>query len=767
MAGPASSVSGKSWDCWPADDAAADECSLASSSGSSSTVSSGTATPIGNPSSPSQTPLLVRRHHPSSSDDVMKLPRKDMKIFGEFPGRDDFLLVLCDTCHRYVKSEAFEAHCRQRHDFVGKQGGGRAAAASVAAAAAASASTRGKAAQLRSCTVELTKEDLFPLSSSSSSATTAETSAATTMVSSPAASLTKEEPMDESSPVVMVNPVSESRATLAPPTPMEEADSTTANNVISIPDTGDPLPAMSNELMAMVSGEPVILPKSEAPGPNAPGGVDSTSARVGGGGGKRGPAAAFQISPHSVIKLQINPPPPPPPPPPPALPTQPNPPSPAANKKASPGKKAASLLAVGAGVGGGAGGRQDRRALQREYNPDKHCGVWDNESKRHCTRALTCKSHSVLLKRNIQGRSKSFDDLVQEHKAQKEAQQAAAAALAGAAAAAASTGPAPLRTTSRPPPGVLANAESVLSSITEPNPIDPRFSIPANTNGIRIKSGSSSSSPYVPPLASGAKMTAVSTNLNGSKKSLLCLSSPPSKESDENVIYTTDHPKPLAVCTFGGRRVGGLLVTDRSQFLTRKVVRVAISAGGFHRIRPASRLNELKFGNNVIRRPGASGGGASGGTAIPTNARIVTAAPGMAATANNYLVNYNLAPTAVVQAAGQALPQQPAAVATASAAAAAAARVMTSVTVAGGGTSTSVAPTSLAIAPQIGRVAVNLAPLPPNAVVATSALPPGINIATTSDATFKTELQDFKGGIKFELGRNMKPILPTSSDIAK
>ena len=27
-----------------------------------------------------------------------------------------------------------------------------------------------------------------------------------------------------------------------------------------------------------------------------------------------------------------------------------------------------------AAVGGGAGGRQDRRALQREYNPDKHCG---------------------------------------------------------------------------------------------------------------------------------------------------------------------------------------------------------------------------------------------------------------------------------------------------------------------------------------------------------------------------------------------------------
>jgi hypothetical protein len=38
--------------------------------------------------------------------------------------------------------------------------------------------------------------------------------------------------------------------------------------------------------------------------------------------------------------------------------------------------------------------------------------------------------------------------------------------------------------------------------------------------------------------------------------------------------YTTDHPKALAVCTFGGRRIGGLVFSDRSKLLARKMVMV-------------------------------------------------------------------------------------------------------------------------------------------------------------------------------------------------
>ena len=54
----------------------------------------------------------------------------------------------------------------------------------------------------------------------------------------------------------------------------------------------------------------------------------------------------------------------------------------------------------------------------------RHCGVWDAEAKRNCTRSLTCKSHSVYLKRKVPQRTGPFDDLLAAHKAAKEAEQA-------------------------------------------------------------------------------------------------------------------------------------------------------------------------------------------------------------------------------------------------------------------------------------------------------------------------------------------------------
>ena len=39
-----------------------------------------------------------------------------------------------------------------------------------------------------------------------------------------------------------------------------------------------------------------------------------------------------------------------------------------------------------------------------------------------------------------------------------------------------------------------------------------------------------------------------------------------------------------------------------------------------------------------------------------------------------------------------------------------------------------------------------------------------INIAAPSEASFKTDIQDFKGGIQFELGRKMKAILPSAGN---
>jgi hypothetical protein len=84
---------------------------------------------------------------------------------------------------------------------------------------------------------------------------------------------------------------------------------------------------------------------------------------------------------------------------------------------------------VGSGGGAGkAGATLEKKAggREREYDPNKHCGVWDGDAKRNCTRSLTCKSHSVYLKRKVNNRAGSFDELLAAHKADKDLSTAGA-----------------------------------------------------------------------------------------------------------------------------------------------------------------------------------------------------------------------------------------------------------------------------------------------------------------------------------------------------
>ncbi len=113
----------------------------------------------------------------------------------------------------------------------------------------------------------------------------------------------------------------------------------------------------------------------------------------------------------------------------------------------------------------------------QEYDPDRHCGVWNNDANQHCTRSLTCKvgpvtfmfmvynyekhvyalrafsrratyyksyhenidlcsspyvidtiyslfplqAHALSLRRAVTGRSNSFDQLLKDHKEAKDA----------------------------------------------------------------------------------------------------------------------------------------------------------------------------------------------------------------------------------------------------------------------------------------------------------------------------------------------------------
>lgn len=64
----------------------------------------------------------------------------------------------------------------------------------------------------------------------------------------------------------------------------------------------------------------------------------------------------------------------------------------------------------------GAKGGKHRRVSGRVFDPNKHCGVLDPETKRPCTRSLTCKTHSLTHRRAVPGRRKDFDVLLAEHK---------------------------------------------------------------------------------------------------------------------------------------------------------------------------------------------------------------------------------------------------------------------------------------------------------------------------------------------------------------
>ncbi|KAJ2325774.1 SAGA complex subunit Sgf73 [Coemansia sp. RSA 2681] len=67
---------------------------------------------------------------------------------------------------------------------------------------------------------------------------------------------------------------------------------------------------------------------------------------------------------------------------------------------------------------------------------DKQCGVLSSEpDAQPCTRSLTCKTHSMAMKRNVRGRSKLFDALLQAHLAKSRSMAAMKNAASNGAAA--------------------------------------------------------------------------------------------------------------------------------------------------------------------------------------------------------------------------------------------------------------------------------------------------------------------------------------------
>ena len=90
-------LSGKSWHEWPQTQLVEDMDALSPSPQTTSSGCSTNATPT---SSRSHSPKPTHNLH---DNDVMKLPRKEMHLFGQCPVQEDLILIRCDICSNSVK----------------------------------------------------------------------------------------------------------------------------------------------------------------------------------------------------------------------------------------------------------------------------------------------------------------------------------------------------------------------------------------------------------------------------------------------------------------------------------------------------------------------------------------------------------------------------------------------------------------------------------------------------------------------------------------
>ncbi|XP_051031097.1 ataxin-7-like protein 1 isoform X5 [Phodopus roborovskii] len=227
-----------------------------------------------------------------------------------------------------------------------------------------------------------------------------------------------------------------------------------------------------------------------------------------------------------------------------------------------------------------------RRLSEREFDPNKHCGVLDPETKKPCTRSLTCKTHSLSHRRAVPGRKKQFDLLLAEHKAKSREKEVKEHLLTSA------------REILPNPPGPVPDAlqgssgstvaEPKVPSPPKPRPLNSVLPRPSSANSIS-SSTSSNHSGYTPepplPLAGGDLASRLSSDegeMDGADES-----------EKLDCQFSTHHPRPLAFCSFGSRLMGrGYYVFDRRwdrfRFALNSMVEKHLNSQMWKKIPPAA-----------------------------------------------------------------------------------------------------------------------------------------------------------------------------------
>uniref|UniRef100_A0A8C6RK24 Ataxin 7 n=1 Tax=Nannospalax galili TaxID=1026970 RepID=A0A8C6RK24_NANGA len=198
----------------------------------------------------------------------------------------------------------------------------------------------------------------------------------------------------------------------------------------------------------------------------------------------------------------------------------------------------------------------NKRLSEREFDPDIHCGVIDMDTKKPCTRSLTCKTHSLTQRRAVQGRRKRFDVLLAEHKNKAREKE------------------------------LIRHPDSQQPSqpLRDPHPTPPRTSQEPhqNSHGPFVASKPKPHTPSLPrppgcPAQQGGSTPIDPPPGHESPHPPLPATEPASRLSSEegegddkeesveklDCHYSGHHPQPASFCTFGSRQIGrGYYVFD-------------------------------------------------------------------------------------------------------------------------------------------------------------------------------------------------------------
>ncbi|KAJ8370223.1 hypothetical protein SKAU_G00102510 [Synaphobranchus kaupii] len=177
-----------------------------------------------------------------------------------------------------------------------------------------------------------------------------------------------------------------------------------------------------------------------------------------------------------------------------------------------------------------------KKVPKKECNLDKHCGVLDLERKKLCTRLLTCNIHSIHQRRQVVGRSRSFDQLVAELKMSSRVRERAGQAREGPE----------VGSLSPEPPGSQTGAAACKRRLA--NCTAPRSRTPSESGAEEGEHWEEE--PPHPSAHSSAHSRLSSEESEGE-----------GQEEPPDLPSTPWHPKPLALCSFGSHALGRSVFT--------------------------------------------------------------------------------------------------------------------------------------------------------------------------------------------------------------